>query len=92
MPIAYTLFYTATTYCLAYGTCVLEIPKTTMLALTMIGVFMAAGTVVSAMVPDRLRRRCTLIAGHRGCVVRGLVMVMLLRSHAHGGTGWICWL
>ncbi|GAA3098821.1 hypothetical protein GCM10020001_014100 [Nonomuraea salmonea] len=72
MTIAYTLFYTATTYCLAYGTDVLEISKTTMLALSMIGVvFMAAGTVVSAMVSDRLGRRRTLITGVIGAIVWG---------------------
>ncbi|MEO3800746.1 MFS transporter [Nonomuraea sp. B1E8] len=83
MTIAYTLFYTATTYCLAYGTSELEIPKTTMLALTMIGVvFMAAGTVVSAMVSDRLGRRRTLIAGTGVAVVWGLVMFPLMETRS----------
>ncbi|WP_043629492.1 MFS transporter [Nonomuraea candida] len=83
MTIAYTLFYTATTYCLAYGTDTLEIPRTTMLALTMIGVvFMAAGTVVSAMVSDRLGRRRTLIAGTVVAVVWGLVMFPLMETRS----------
>ncbi|MEO3885898.1 MFS transporter [Nonomuraea sp. B5E05] len=83
MTIAYTLFYTATTYCLAYGTSELEIPKTTMLALTMIGVvFMAAGTVVSAMVSDRLGRRRTLIAGTGVAAVWGLVMFPLMETRS----------
>ncbi|TMR13602.1 MHS family MFS transporter [Nonomuraea turkmeniaca] len=81
MTIAYTLFYTATTYCLAYGTTALKIPRTTMLALTMIGVlFMAAGTVASAMVSDRLGRRRTLIAGTAVAVVWGLVMFPLMET------------
>ena len=81
MTIAYTLFYTATTYCLAYGTTTLKIPKTTMLGLTMIGVlFMAAGTVASAMVSDRLGRRRTLIAGTAVAVVWGLVMFPLMET------------
>ncbi|MEV4468428.1 MFS transporter [Nonomuraea sp. NPDC049504] len=81
MTIAYTLFYTATTYCLAYGTDVLEISKTTMLALSMIGVvFMAAGTVVSAMVSDRLGRRRTLITGVIGAIVWGVVMFPLMET------------
>ncbi|MGP3930101.1 MFS transporter [Nonomuraea sp. KM88] len=88
MTIAYTLFYTATTYCLAYGTSELEIPKTTMLALTMIGVvFMAAGTVVSAMVSDRLGRRRTLIAGTGVAVVWGLVMFPLMETRSVFLTG-----
>ncbi|SEG28245.1 metabolite-proton symporter [Nonomuraea solani] len=83
MTIAYTLFYTATTYCLAYGTDTLEIPKTTMLALTMVGVlFMAAGTVASAMVSDRLGRRRTLIAGTAVAIAWGLVMFPLMETRS----------
>ncbi|RVX42914.1 metabolite-proton symporter [Nonomuraea polychroma] len=81
MTIAYTLFYTATTYCLAYGTETLKIPRTTMLALTMIGVlFMAAGTVASAMVSDRLGRRRTLITGTALATGWGLVMFPLMET------------
>ncbi|TDE27654.1 MFS transporter [Nonomuraea mesophila] len=88
MTIAYTLFYTATTYCLAYGTKTLEIPKTTMLALTMIGVvFMAAGTVASAMVSDRLGRRRTLITGTGVAIVWGLVMFPLMETRSVVLTG-----
>ncbi|MFB4285352.1 MFS transporter [Nonomuraea sp. MTCD27] len=83
MTIAYTLFYTATTYCLAYGTTTLEIPRTTMLGLTMVGVlFMAAGTVVSAMVSDRLGRRRTLIAGTAVAIAWGLVMFPLMETRS----------
>ncbi|MGW4955725.1 MFS transporter [Nonomuraea sp. NPDC004186] len=83
MTVAYTLFYTATTYCLAYGTTALKIPKTTMLGLTMVGVvFMAAGTVVSAMVSDRLGRRRTLLTGTGVAVVWGLVMFPLMETRS----------
>jgi metabolite-proton symporter len=83
MTIAYTLFYTATTYCLAYGTQTLKIPKTTMLALTMIGVvFMAAGTVASAMASDRFGRRRTLLTGTAVAVVWGLVMFPLMETRS----------
>ncbi|NJP89131.1 MHS family MFS transporter [Nonomuraea sp. FMUSA5-5] len=83
MTVAYTLFYTATTYCLAYGTDTLEIPRTTMLALTMVGVvFMAAGTVASAMVADRLGRRRTLIWGTAVAVAWGLVMFPLMETRS----------
>ncbi|GAA1695980.1 MFS transporter [Nonomuraea maheshkhaliensis] len=83
MTIAYTLFYTATTYCLAYGTGTLQIPRTTMLALTMIGVvFMAAGTVVSAVVSDRVGRRRTLITGTIAAVAWGLVMFPLMETRS----------
>ncbi|MER6510052.1 MFS transporter [Nonomuraea sp. NPDC001636] len=81
MTVAYTLFYTATTYCLSYGTATLGIPKTTMLILTMVGVlFMAAGTVVSAVVSDRLGRRRTLLTGTAVAVGWGLVMFPLMET------------
>ncbi|MEV4393863.1 MFS transporter [Nonomuraea sp. NPDC049607] len=81
MTVAYTLFYTATTYCLSYGTATLGIPKTTMLSLTMIGVlFMGAGTVVSAVVSDRLGRRRTLLVGTAAAVAWGLVMFPLMET------------
>ncbi|WP_431898743.1 MFS transporter [Nonomuraea sp. bgisy101] len=81
MVIAYTLFYTATTYCLAYGTATLKIPRTTMLSLTMIGVvFMAAGTVVSSLVSDRVGRRPTLLVGTAGAIGWGLAMFPLMET------------
>jgi metabolite-proton symporter len=83
MTIAYTLFYTATTYCLSYGTATLGLPRTTMLALTMVGVvFMAAGTAVSAIVSDRTGRRRVLLAGTAGAVVWGLVMFPLMETRS----------
>ncbi|MFI6386599.1 MFS transporter [Nonomuraea sp. NPDC050547] len=83
MTVTYTLFYTATTYCLAYGTATLGIPKTTMLALTMIGVvFMGAGTVVSALVSDRLGRRRTLMTGAAVAIGWGLVMFPLMETRS----------
>ncbi|MER7368581.1 MFS transporter [Nonomuraea wenchangensis] len=83
MTVAYTLFYTATTYCLSYGTGTLEIPRTTMLGLTMVGVvFMAAGTVASSVVSDRLGRRRTLLAGCGLAIAWGLVMFPLMETRS----------
>ncbi|MEV4284311.1 MFS transporter [Nonomuraea bangladeshensis] len=83
MTVAYTLFYTATTYCLSYGTGTLEIPRTTMLGLTMVGVlFMAAGTVASSIVSDRLGRRRTLLAGCGLAIAWGLVMFPLMETRS----------
>ncbi|GAA1741240.1 MFS transporter [Nonomuraea bangladeshensis] len=83
MTVAYTLFYTATTYCLSYGTGTLEIPRTTMLGLTMVGVlFMAAGTVASSLVSDRLGRRRTLVAGCGLAIAWGLVMFPLMETRS----------
>ncbi|MFI0419877.1 MFS transporter [Spongiactinospora sp. 9N601] len=83
MVISYTLFYTATTYCLSYATATLGIPRTTMLALTMLGVvFMAAGTIVSSSLSDRLGRRRVLICAAGLSVVWGLVMFPLLETRS----------
>ncbi|QYC43407.1 Inner membrane metabolite transport protein YhjE [Nonomuraea coxensis DSM 45129] len=83
MTVAYTLFYTATTYCLSYGTGTLGIPRTTMLGLTMAGVlFMAAGTIASSLVSDRLGRRRTLIIGCGPAIVWGLVMFPLMETRS----------
>ncbi|RBQ19296.1 MFS transporter [Spongiactinospora rosea] len=83
MVISYTLFYTATTYCLSYATGTLGIPRTTMLALTMLGVvFMAAGTIVSSALSDRLGRRRVLICAAGASVVWGLVMFPLMETRS----------
>lgn len=72
---------TASTYCLAYGTTTLRIPRTTMLALTMVGVlFMGAGTGGSALVSDRIGRRRTLICGTALAIGWGLIMFPLMES------------
>ncbi|MEO3869272.1 MFS transporter [Nonomuraea sp. B12E4] len=81
MIAAFTLFYTATTYCLAYGTTALGIPKTTMLGLTLLGVvFMAAGTVASALLSDRVGRRRILITATAAAAGWGLVMFPLMET------------
>ncbi|MGW4470280.1 MFS transporter [Nonomuraea sp. NPDC004354] len=81
MVITYTLFYTATTYGLAYGTATLKIPRTTMLALTMVGVvFMGIGTAVSASASDRIGRRRTLGYGTAAAIGWGLVMFPLMQT------------
>ncbi|WP_113702458.1 MFS transporter, partial [Nonomuraea lactucae] len=81
VTIAYTLFYTATTYCLAYGTATLGVPRTTMLALTMGGVVvMAVCTAVSASASDRLGRRRVLLAGTAAAAGWGPVMFPLMET------------
>ncbi|WP_055481729.1 MFS transporter [Sphaerimonospora mesophila] len=79
MVISYTLFYTATTYCLSYATGTLKLPRTTMLALTMVGVvFMAIGVMASSLLSDRFGRKRTLVAGAGAAVVWGLAMFPLM--------------
>lgn len=79
MVVTYTLFYTATTYCLAYGTATLGVPRTTMLGLTMLAVLvMGVATALSAAASDRLGRRRTLLAGTAAAAGWGLVMFPLM--------------
>ncbi|MFI6480719.1 MFS transporter [Nonomuraea sp. NPDC050663] len=83
MVIGYTLFYTSTTYGLAYGTRTLGIERDTMLAVLLFGVvFMGAGTVMSALISDRIGRRRTLIAGSLAAVVWGPVMFPLMDTRS----------
>ncbi|GAA4068583.1 MFS transporter [Nonomuraea soli] len=83
MVIGYTLFYTSTTYGLAYGTRTLGIERDTMLLISLVAVvFMAAGIVVSALISDRVGRRRTLIAGSLAAVVWGPVMFPLMDTGA----------
>lgn len=79
MVVAYGLFYTATTYCLAYGTGTLGIPRNTMLAVSLVAcLFLAAGTWLAATRSDAGGRRRLVLAGAGLAVVWGLVLFPLL--------------
>lgn len=79
MIVAYGLFYTATTYCLSYGTRTLGVGRTTMLLASMAAVvFLAAGTWVAATRSDRLGRRRMALSGTIAAVVWGLLLFPLL--------------
>ncbi|RZQ61290.1 MFS transporter [Amycolatopsis suaedae] len=79
MMVQYTLFYTATAYCLSYGTATLKVPRETMLTLTLLAVVaLGVCTAVSAVVSDRFGRRAVLIAGSGVAIVWGLVMFPLM--------------
>lgn len=84
MMAQYTLFYTATTYCLSYGTKVLKIEQTTMLTITMIAVLaLAAGTVVSSPLSDRVGRRRVLLACSALGIVWGFAMFPLMNTGSY---------
>ncbi|MFF3494234.1 MFS transporter [Streptomyces sp. NPDC002795] len=79
MIIAYGLFYTATTYCLAYGTTTLGVPRSTMLAVSLVAcLFLAAGTWLAATRSDARGRRKTVLAGSVLAIVWGLVLFPLM--------------
>lgn len=64
MIVAYGLFYTATTYCLAYATTTLGISRNTMLALSLVAcLFLAAGTWLAATRSDAAGRRKLVLTG-----------------------------
>jgi metabolite-proton symporter len=79
MIVAYGLFYTATTYCLSYGTKTLGVGRTAMLLASMGAVvFLAAGTWFAATRSDRLGRRRTALTGTIGAAVWGPLLFPLL--------------
>ncbi|MFE2986592.1 MFS transporter [Streptomyces sp. NPDC059262] len=79
MVVAYGLFYTATTYCLAYGTTTLGVPRNTMLAVSLVAcLFLAAGTWLAATRSDAGGRRNLVLAGAGLAVVWGLVLFPLM--------------
>ncbi|MEV0601480.1 MFS transporter [Streptomyces sp. NPDC050315] len=83
MIIAYGLFYTATTYCLAYATGTLGVSRNTMLALSLVAcLFLAAGTWLAATRSDGAGRRKLILAGCGLAVVWGLVLFPLLDTES----------
>ncbi|MEV0849036.1 MFS transporter [Streptomyces sp. NPDC049954] len=79
MVVAYGLFYTATTYCLSYGTGTLGIPRNTMLVASLVAcLFLAAGTWIAATRSDGAGRRRLVLAGSALAAVWGLVLFPLL--------------
>jgi metabolite-proton symporter len=80
MVIQYALFYTATTYLLAYGSDV-GIARSTMLALTLVGmVALAVCVFISGRLSDRIGRRRTLLVFTAVAVPWGLVIFPLMDS------------
>lgn len=79
MIVAYGLFYTATTYCLAYSTGTLGVSRNTMLGLSLVAcLFLAAGTWLAATRSDSSGRRKLILAGAGLAVVWGLMLFPLL--------------
>ncbi|MET9429174.1 MFS transporter [Streptomyces sp. NPDC003036] len=79
MVVAYGLFYTATTYCLAYATAELGMDRGVVLALSLVAcLFLAAGTWVAATRSDSVGRRTLVLAGTGLAGLWGLVLFPLL--------------
>ncbi|GAB3562749.1 MFS transporter [Spelaeicoccus albus] len=79
MIIQYTLFYTATTFCLAYATTTLGVKQSTMLVIVMLAVVMlGVATVFSSILSDRIGRKRVLLISCGLAVVWGLATFPLL--------------
>jgi metabolite-proton symporter len=79
MIVTYGLFYTATTYCLSYGTKTLGIGRTPMLLASMAAVvFLAAGTWIAATRSDRFGRKPLALWGTVAAAVWGPLLFPLL--------------
>ena len=81
MVVCYNLFYTATVFCLNYGTQILQISRVEFLKLLSIAiVFMAIATVLSAWASDKFGRRPVLLLGSFVAILAGFALAPLIGS------------
>jgi metabolite-proton symporter len=81
MSVCYHLFYTATVFCLSYGTQTLHVARPVFLALLCIAVIgMAVATPIAAWLADRVGRRPVLMSGQLLAVALGFVLESMLGS------------
>ncbi len=84
MTVCYNLFYTATVFCLSYGTKTLHIPRADFLQMLCVAViFMAVITPISAGLSDKFGRRPVLITGCVLAILAGFTLNPLMM----GGSG-----
>ena len=81
MGVCYHLFYTATVFCLSYGTQTLHIARPVFLAMLCVAVIgMAAATPLAAWLADRVGRRPVLMSGQLFAVALGFALMPLVGS------------
>ncbi|HQN65986.1 MAG TPA: MFS transporter [Methylophilus sp.] len=81
MVVCYNLFYTATVFCLSYGTRELGIPRAEFLQLLCIAVlFMTLATPISAALSDSFGRRPVLIFSNFLAVLAGFALAPLMQG------------
>lgn len=83
MGVCYNLFYTATVFCLSYGTITLGITRPDFLTMLCVAVlFMTLATPISASLSDRFGRRPVLLIGSAFAVLAGFTLAPLLASQS----------
>lgn len=83
MGVCYNLFYTATVFCLSYGTQNLGIARATFLSMLCIAVlFMTLATPISAWASDQYGRRPVLLVSSAVAVLAGFTLNPLLTSNS----------
>lgn len=81
MAVCYNLFYTATVFCLSYGTSHLNISRQDFLSMLCVAVlFMTLATPISAWLSDRFGRRPVLLVSSALAVLTGFALSPLLAS------------
>ncbi|MCW2716206.1 MFS transporter [Pseudonocardia sp.] len=79
--LAFTMFYTITTFCLTYGTATLQISRTTMLVEAIVAsLVMGAATLWFAVLSDRIGRRSLCIAAAVLCAVWAFPLFWLVQT------------
>jgi metabolite-proton symporter len=81
MVVCYNLFYTATVFCLSYGTKQLGISRPDFLLMLCVAIlFMTIATPISAWLSDQYGRKPVLLASSALAIVAGLALSPLLGS------------
>jgi metabolite-proton symporter len=81
MVVCYNLFYTATVFCLSYGTKTIGITRQDFLSMLCVAVlFMTLATPISAWLSDRFGRRPVLLVSSALAVLAGFAMSPLMDS------------
>jgi MFS family permease len=81
----FAFFYIGVTYLTSYGTQELGLPRTTVLAMGIIGgLVFAATTIIGAILSDRVGRRKMIIIGNASAIVAGIIAFPILDI----GTAW----
>jgi metabolite-proton symporter len=87
MSVCYHLFYTATVFCLSYGTQALHISRPVFLVLLCVAVLgMALATPLAAWWADRAGRRPVLLVGQALALLLGFALAPML------GSGQLVWI